>query len=84
MSYGHCMRDAHIALSQDCAIKGTFSLPRITTVSTLSTCFPFTCPSVKEVIDFLGKPGSNIGNFYQTLANEFTSHLGAVYNFYTR
>ena len=72
-----------IALGQDCAIKSTLSPPRITTVSTLSTSFPITCPSVSKVIGFLGKPGSNTGNFYQTLINKFTSHLGGIQFLYS-
>ena len=49
---------------------------------TCSTSFPITCPSVSGTRGFLGKPGSNIENFYQALVIKFTSHLGGIQYLY--
>ena len=36
-----------------------------------------------KTIGFLDKPGSNLGNFYQTLVINLTFHLGGIQTLYS-
>lgn len=67
-----------ISLNQDCAIKSIHSFLRVTSISAFSTNFSISCPSVSEVIGFLGKPRFDIENFYQALVIKFIYHLDGI------
>ena len=45
---------------------------------TFSTSFPNAFPSVSEARGFLGKPGSNTGNFYQSFIITLTFQPGGI------
>ena len=61
-----------------CEMFTMFSLHRVITKSLLSTSFSIACPSVSEIIGFLGNPRSNKGNWCQSLVLRFTLHLGGI------
>ena len=54
------------------------SCSHVITKCLLSANFSIACPSICEAIGFLGNPGSNTGNLYQSLVLGFALHLGGI------